>query len=1779
MRTFTEWTKGWSPPERVIAGILTMVALGVVQHVAPARMSFTAFFLLATAIVAWLSGRYLGLLLGLIAVGMTLREEWVDARGTPQAWVVWLNAVTRLASFSCVAWVVDGWRQAVWELEDRVATRTASLRQEIAERERVEARLRESVALFEQLAGHIKDVFWMSNVEKSEIVYVSPSYQRIWGRPTQDLYESPTAWLEAVYPEDSGRVAHAAQTKQASGQYDEEYRIARPDGSLRWIRDRAFPIRDAEGEVYRIAGMAEDITDRKAAEKSLREKDEQIREIITGAPVILLSVNRRGIVTFRDGAGLKHRGVAPGTGVGRSVEEVFADEPTVVAWLRRALAGEMVESEVESSGLWFQFRFAPQLNAQGEVLLVIGVAVDITERKRMERRLGVLHAVTQVLAESPTVAVASGRILRAVGAGLGWAAGAFWKEDAVPGLLRCTETWVAEPDRAAGFGEKCHGRTLERGAGAAGAAWADDAVVCLEIPAAGGSEAADEWMTALSASQVVAFPVNHQGKTFGVIEFFVPDASPPGAELRQLLESVGAQFGQFLARKAVEEATQMQAFVLEHMADGIMATDANGFIRITNSALCRQTGYRKEELFDQHVSLFSPGPEEEATRQFHAILEQVEATGRWSGELPQRRLDGSVFPAHVTLARLEMGGRTLLVSLHRDLSERKQAEEAMQTQALMLENMGEGVVLCDEQGIIHYTNPAMDRIFEWARGELMGRELASLRPATAESAWPDREEAMAALDRGEEWTGHFHGRTRQGRDILCDLRISNLPVNGKRRYICLFLDITARHQAEVALAQKEELYRTLFELCPDGVLVEDAEGNLVDANQAVARITGYPREELLGRNVRCFTPPELQPEIGAHLAALLAGQPLAHTVWNVRQDGSRCLLELHETRIALPDGSPGILSMSRDVTESHKAKLSLAASEERFRSLVNNLNVGVYRNTPGGRGRFLQANPALARLHGYDSVEEFMATSVAEHYEDPEARGQFLAELMARGTVADYELRLRRRDGALMQASVIATAHRGADGQVDWIDGVLEDITARKRAAEALRESEERFRTLAQATFEGVALSKQGRILDCNDQMGQILGYTRDELLGRNVADFARTENREAVNAGLREGREVAGEFEILCKDGSRRVVEIHGRSPAGPEAMRITTVRDITEHRRAEAEIREREERLRLGLRAARLVIWDLDTEAGAIRYSDNAAEFLGGEDIAAYCALDTMLPLIHPDDRDGLTQALQRALEDDLAFESEYRARMLDGNYRWILAKGRAVADHRAPSRRILGVSMDLTERKEAAEMLRLQRDLSLGLSTANELQPALEQLLRAATQLPGVDSGGVYVVDQRQGALDLAAHIGLSAEFVRRVSHYEPDAPQARLVRTGNPVYAALTQLPAPIGDVCRREGLLSLAAIPIRHDARTLAVINFASRTHVEIPERSRLAIEIIAAQATGALVRIETETARRESEQRLRALIQSAPVVLFAGDNRGYITLEDGRALEALGFRPGEHVGKHALEAFGGSPAVAENVRRGLAGEEFSSLVALGSNALEVWIAPSRGPAQAVDGFIGVAVNVTDRLRLERQILEISDREQARIGQDIHDGLCQQLVSVAFDANALEHLLSAQARPEAATARKICALLDQAITESRQVSRGLYPVRLEAEGLASALEELAGFTGERFRIPCVFEGELPPGCPEQSAATHFYRIAQEAVTNAVKHSGAKLIRISVRRQDDQLELKVEDDGRGFAEDSLVHRGMGLHIMRYRSRSLRGRLAIDPRPGGGTVISCCAPCHGH
>jgi PAS domain S-box-containing protein len=229
----------------------------------------------------------------------------------------------------------------------------------------------------------------------------------------------------------------------------------------------------------------------------------------------------------------------------------------------------------------------------------------------------------------------------------------------------------------------------------------------------------------------------------------------------------------------------------------------------------------------------------------------------------------------------------------------------------------------------------------------------------------------------------------------------------------------------------------------------------------------------------------------------------------------------------------------------------------------------------------------------------------------------------------------------------------------------------------------------------------------------------------------------------------------------------------------------------------------------------------------------------------------------------------------------------------------------------------------------------------------------------------------------------------------------------------------------------------------------------------------------------------------------------------------------------------------------------------------------------RHPDASLEYVIASGVDVTERKRLEQELLSISELEQRRLGQDLHDGLCQHLAGIEFMSQVLQQKLAPKAKVEAARAEEIARLVREAISQTRDLAHGLSPVTLEAEGLMAALQQLAAQTSHRFDLHCSFVCHATVLVPDNRMATHLYRIAQEATANAIRHGKAKHVRISLESAEGRLQLKVTDDGSGLSANGPKSKGIGLHIMKYRADMMGGMLWIGPGAEVGTLVCCTVP----
>jgi two-component system sensor kinase FixL len=322
--------------------------------------------------------------------------------------------------------------------------------------------------------------------------------------------------------------------------------------------------------------------------------------------------------------------------------------------------------------------------------------------------------------------------------------------------------------------------------------------------------------------------------------------------------------------------------------------------------------------------------------------------------------------------------------------------------------------------------------------------------------------------------------------------------------------------------------------------------------------------------------------------------------------------------------------------------------------------------------------------------------------------------------------------------------------------------------------------------------------------------------------------------------------------------------------------------------------------------------------------------------------------------------------------------------------------------------------------------------------------------------------------------------------------------------------------------------------------------------------------------VETLKALQKSHERFRLLFERSLDAILISNDRGRFVEVNGAACRLLGLN------REQLLELKWSDLTAKALhphtqRRSEGLVELSFTKPNGENCF-IELSSTQ---LAADLNLSIVRDVTERRALEHEIQEISEREQRRLGQDLHDGLGQSLTGIAFLAKVLQQKLQANAVPDSDAAGNIATLINEALAQTRRLSRGLCPVVLDSNDIETALEQLAENVRTIFSVSCELQCEPDIQIPENAVVVHLYRIAQEAATNAVKHGRAKCILFSLASTGSHLILKIKDDGAGFPPATPKAKGMGLRVMQHRARMIGAVIKFRQAKGKGVTVTCSWP----
>jgi PAS domain S-box-containing protein len=540
----------------------------------------------------------------------------------------------------------------------------------------------------------------------------------------------------------------------------------------------------------------------------------------------------------------------------------------------------------------------------------------------------------------------------------------------------------------------------------------------------------------------------------------------------------------------------------------------------------------------------------------------------------------------------------------------------------------------------------------------------------------------------------------------------------------LELSDTKRKRAEAALRESEKRYRMLFEKAGDAIFILEAEGaeagKIVAANQAAAEMHDYTVDELLSLNIKNLDTPDVAKQVPARIQRMLAGEWLKEEITHRKKDGTVFPVEISAGLLELGDHKY-ILAFDRDISERKRIEGELRESEKKYRDLFETAMVGLYRSRIED-GKVLAANQACADVFGYDSADQMVAECIAsQHYANPELREELLQQLAAQGKVDGFEILATRRDGSHGNIALSATIYpeRG------YLEGVLIDITERKRAEEALRESEEKYSGLFHHSNDAIFVHDlEGNFLDVNQKALDQFGHSKSEILSIKVPDLhppeALEKSRSAFETITQKG---FVNFETVFKKNTGELFDAEVSSSLFEiEGKKVIQgiVRDITERRRAEEALRESVENFKSLARNANDGILIAAGEEGVSVYANRRASEITGYSVDELLEIG-LHEVVAPDEVEEVADRYKRRLAGE----------NVPGQYETALVKksGKIFPVELSSARTVwkglpasIVIIHDITERKQAEEVL-LKREAALKIQTdeLEEVNTALRVLLK--------------------------------------------------------------------------------------------------------------------------------------------------------------------------------------------------------------------------------------------------------------------------------------------------------------------------------------------------------------------------------------------------------------------------------------------------------------------------
>jgi PAS domain S-box-containing protein len=1322
-------------------------------------------------------------------------------------------------------------------------------------------------------------------------------------------------------------------------------------------------------------------------------------------------------------------------------------------------------------------------------------------------------------------------------------------------------------------------------------------------------------------SQVWEWEQAPDGRTYQIYDY--PFIDNDGS---QLVLELGIDITeQKRAEEALAASEVKYRSLFDNSIEGIGLSMGNRVIS-ANKALLDIFGYDFIEEFTKIPILDHVAPE--SREMIQGLMEKAKKGDVLPATYEHRIIckNGLLKDIEISTVQLSKEGQKYTQSTFRDITERKKAEDALKSAKEFTET-----ALNAQMDTFFVFDPITKQPVRWnkAFSEMTGysdEEIASMKAPDDWYSEDDLKKAAAGIEKIYEEgqaTIEMSLITRDGRRIPSEYTASLIKdVEGNPKYIIsIGRDITKRKKAEEELKLHEMRLQALLDL---NKMTGASEEKILDfVREEVIRITqsqftfiGFMNADESVMIMQSWSKDTMaqcavidKPMVSSISEAGLWGEPVRQRKpvivndYNASNPVKKGFPRGHvpiERFLGVPvfDGDrivamAAVANKPDDYDESdiraiesmmndtwrlirHKhAEEALQKSEANFRTIFNSANDAIFvhdtKNT-----KILSANEKACQMYGY-TQEEFKKITVGDisTNEPPYSQKnavQFIKQAVDEGPQL-FEWKCKDKAGKNFWVEVnlkLATI-----GDRKCILAIVRDITERKQAEEALSESENRLEAfMNNSAVIAWMKDEDGRHVFLSENYQKRFDVKFDEWKGKT--DFEVWP------------REIAERFRkndlIILESGQTTEVEEMATNPDGSYSWWLSNKFvfqdssgkryvgglgvDITERKQAEEELKKQQYYLKKAQDIGSIGTWELDIKKNKLVWTDENYRIFGVP-LGTELTYEIFLDCVHPDDRAYVDKKWKAALKNK-PYDIEHRL-IVDGKVKWVREKAELQFDEEGNCIYGIGFTQDITERKESEEE---RKNLLHDMGERIKELTCMYSVTKAIQQRDTLESTFQDV-----------------AKLIPPGWHY-PEITCARVSFDGSEY----------VSDSFKETQWKQTSDLIVDGRRRGSVEVYYLEEkpTLDEGPflKEERQLIDAIAHTLSEAIKRMSAEEqtenlAKFPSEDPYPVLrIAKDGTVLYA-NSAGSDLLENWAC--GVGTQVPEQWRKNILRTL--KSRRSENLEAVCRDRMFSLTIApvtdsgyanlYGTDITERKQAEEnlRNYRQRLEELVHIRtgeltdtnkkllLEIEGRIRLEKEILNISEREQKRIGQELHDSIGQQFTGIAFLTKVLEQKLTGKLPDEATDAAEIKKLVNQAMDQMRSLARGLHPVNLDAGSFTSALQELATTTEKLFGIRCTFKYDKPITIDDAEVATHLYRITQEAITNAIKHGKTKNIHIELGQKKDKSVLKIENDGLDFpAEFEAKGTGMGLQIMDHRANIIGASLDIHKATQGGTIVTC-------